>query len=77
MNSRVGMLSSTTTRHMGLVALRHVGSSWTRNRTCVFCIGRLILNHWIIREVPAMVFNPLLVSHSNSMTDVSEGELET
>ena len=28
---------------MGLVALRHVGSSWTRNRTCVFCIGRQIL----------------------------------
>ena len=31
--------------HMGLVALRHVGSSWTRGRTGAPCIGRQILNH--------------------------------
>ena len=30
---------------MGLVARRHVGSSQTRARTCVRCIGRRILNH--------------------------------
>ena len=34
-----------------LVALQHVESSQTRNRTCVPCIGRLILNHWITRDV--------------------------
>ena len=30
---------------------RHVESSWTRDWTCVPCIGRKILNHWTIREV--------------------------
>ena len=37
---------------MGLVALRHVGSSRTRYRTRVPCIGRQILNHCAPREVP-------------------------
>ena len=36
----------------GLVVPRHVGSSQTRDRTCVPCIGRRILNHWTTREVP-------------------------
>ena len=36
----------------GLVALWHVESSWTRNRTYVSCIGRWILNHCTTREVP-------------------------
>ena len=35
----------------GLVALQHVGSSWTRDRTCVSFIGRQILNHWTTRQV--------------------------
>ena len=35
----------------GLVAPRHVRSSWTRDRTCVPCIGRRILNHCATREV--------------------------
>jgi len=35
----------------GLVAPRHGGSSQTRDRTHVLCIGRWILNHWITREV--------------------------
>ena len=34
----------------GLVAPWHVGSSWTRARTCVPCIGRWILNHCTTRE---------------------------
>ena len=34
----------------GLVALRHVGSSQTRARTRVPCIGRWILNHCTTRE---------------------------
>ena len=35
----------------GLVALQHVGSSWTRNQTLVCCISGQILNHWPSREV--------------------------
>ena len=37
--------------HMGLDALRHVGSSWTRGQTPVPCIGSWVLNHWTTREV--------------------------
>ena len=40
---------------MGLVALRQVGSSQTRARTRVPCIGRRILNHWTTREVLIVV----------------------
>ena len=36
---------------MGLVAPRHVESSQTRDKTCVPCIVRWILNHWATREV--------------------------
>ena len=35
---------------LDLVALWHVGSSWTRNQTFVSCTGRWILNHWATRE---------------------------
>ena len=35
---------------MGLAALQHVGSSWTRDGTGVPCIARWISNHWTIRE---------------------------
>ena len=34
----------------GSVALRPVGSSWTRDWTCVPCISRWVLNHWTTRE---------------------------
>ena len=34
----------------GLVAPRHVGSSQTRARTRILCIGRQILNHCATRE---------------------------
>ena len=37
----------------GLVALQHVGSSQTRARTRVPCIGRQILNHCATREALA------------------------
>ena len=40
----------------GLAAPRHVGSSRTRTRTCVPCIGRRILNHCATREVPIIIF---------------------
>ena len=45
--------------HTGLVAPRHVGSSRTRARTRVPCIGRWILNHCATREVPTEVFTLL------------------
>jgi len=38
-------------RCAGLVAPRQAGSSQTRDQTCVPCFGRLILHHWVIREV--------------------------
>ena len=41
---------------MGLVAPRHVGSSWTRARTRVPCVGRRILNHCATREAPELAF---------------------
>ena len=46
---------------MGLVAPRHVGSSQTRARTRVPCIGRRILNHCATREAPTNV----LISRPN------------
>ena len=51
----------------GLVAPRHVGSSQTRARTRVPCIGRQILNHCATREAPytysfILLINTLLVS---------------
>ena len=39
-------------RRKGWVALRHVGSSWTRDSTRVSCITRQILYPWATREVP-------------------------
>ena len=36
--------------YMGLVAPRHVGSSWTADWTRVPCIDRQILYHWAARE---------------------------
>ena len=41
---------------MGLVAPRHVGASWTRDRTSASCIGRQVLYHWAAREAPISVF---------------------
>ena len=41
----------------GLVAPRHVGSSRTRARTRVTCIGRQILNPCATREAPLPNFN--------------------
>ena len=41
----------------GLVAPRHVGSSQTRARTCVPCIGRQILNHCATREAQQISFD--------------------
>ena len=40
----------------GFVTPQHVGSSQTRARTHVPCIGRWILNHCATREVPVVRF---------------------
>ena len=47
----------------GPVAPRHVGSSQTRARTRVPCIGRQILNHCATREAPSvcLILLPTLV----------------
>ena len=37
--------------YTGLLAMWHVESSWTRDRTHVPCIGRWLLNHWTTWEV--------------------------
>ena len=39
---------------MGLVVLRHVEYSQSRDQTRVPCIGRWILNHWTTREVSSI-----------------------
>ena len=43
-------------RCMGLVVPWHVGSSQTRDWTCVPCVGRQILNHCTIRETWVWLF---------------------
>ena len=35
-----------------LAVPRYVGSSWTRDRTHISCIGRWILYHWTTKEAP-------------------------
>ena len=42
--------------YMGLVALRHVGSSPIRDKTWVPCLGRLIFNHETTREALKAIF---------------------
>ena len=68
--SRPLLLRSTGSRRAGsvivahgLVALRHVGSSRTRARTRVPCIGRRILNHCATREAPSLL---LQLQHQTS-----------
>ena len=46
----------------GVVAPRHVGSSQTRARTRVPCIGRQILNHCATREAQKDVFKMTFLS---------------
>ena len=61
--SRPLLLRSTGSRRAGSVVvahglscLRHVGSSGTRARTRVPCVGRQILNHCATREAPYIMF---------------------
>ena len=43
--------------HTDLVAPQHVGSSQTRDQTCVPCVDRRILNYWTTREALVGVFS--------------------
>ena len=55
-------------RHMRLVTPQHVGSSQTRARTCVSCIGRRILIHWATTEARAPgFFSPHGASSQNDL----------
>ena len=47
----------------GLFAPRHVGSSRTRARTHVPCIGRRILNHCATREAQQWLFHLISIIH--------------
>ena len=56
---------------IGLFVLWHVQSSQTGDGTCVCCIGKQILNHWITIEALLPVFTDNLVlehRHNHSFT---------
>ena len=57
--------------HTGLVAPRHVGSSWTRAQTHVPCIGRRILNHCTTREAPKYFLEELCYQMISKTLSVS------
>ena len=61
---------------MGLVALQHVVSSRTRNRTHVSCIGSQILSHWTTREVPHGHFLKTTVAAERAMGECRQTILE-
>ena len=51
----LGMMKLASVRSLqGLVASRHVESSWTRDQTCLLCVGRWI--HWTTRAVQEHYF---------------------
>ena len=47
----------------GLSCSSHVGTSQTRNQTCVLCTGRWMLNHWGTREVLFKLFIRIITLH--------------
>ena len=63
---------------MGLVVPGHVGSSRTRARTCVPCIGRWILNHCATREAPQdfIFFNRLYLLEQSQVHCKTEQEVQ-
>ena len=60
---------------MVLVALRHVGSSQTRDRTSVPCIERQILNNWTTREALTLcilfIFGFYHLLHTGTHTSIT------
>ena len=58
----------------GLAAPRHVGSSRTRARTHVPCIGRQILNHCATREDPKLIFIGVQLIYNVMLASVQQSE---
>ena len=52
---------------MGLGALQHVGSFWSREWTSVLCTSRWILNHWTTREASHALFNLIYSTDTSRM----------
>ena len=48
-----------------------MGSSQTRDQTCVPCIGREILNHWTTKEVPGSYFKGVMCQLSHEGQDLA------
>ena len=69
------LLRSTVSRHMGLVALWHVGTSQTRDRTSVPCTARQILNCWTTRETLLTYFLSLTGGPYQRVTALNLGNL--
>ena len=63
-SGRAGLLSAVASlwgaealEALGPPAPQYAGSSWTKDGTCVLCIGRRILNHWTTQEAPTCVLS--------------------
>ena len=52
-----------------------MGSSWTRGRTCIPCIGRQILNHWTTREAWSGDFLFIFLVIFNLRVSESSGQI--
>ena len=63
------MLHSIGSRHTGLVALRHVDSSQTRDQTSIPHTGRQILIHCTTREVLKLTFNDISNRQLDSVSE--------
>ena len=67
--------------HTGIVALRHVESSQSRDRTCVPHIDRQILGHWTTREfcITVSIVDTYRVPmiHISNASDTLEKEMAT
>ena len=59
---------------MGLVAPRHVESSWIRDQTCVFFIGRRNLYHQATRETCQISFKLTLINQWQHQIHTSENQ---
>ena len=72
-------LSASRLQHLqcrGSVALQHVVSSRTRDRTHVSCTGSQILSHWTTREVPHGHFQKTTVAAERAVGECRQTILE-
>ena len=88
--SRVGRRASVVTAHrLSGPATCGIFPDQTRDRTCIPCIGRWILNQWTTREVLPSVFNAIdatlllfylhfyVIDYGRWLLQMSRGENET